>query len=256
MNIGNALTRTGLFLKENSPAILTAFGVAGVGTTAYLTYLATKKSQEQIVFKAMTKKNDPEPWNPTSREIFDLTWKNYIPPVLVGVGTVSCIIGAQAVNARRQAALIGGYTFLERAFSDYKAATVEHVGEKKENEISEKVAQKRIEENTSREAVIISGDEYLCYDVLSDRYFKSDIERIRRAQNDINEQVFNEMYASLNEFYSKIGLATLPMGETMGWNTSNKLDLRLQYIPDPGGRPTLAIEFRNEPQMEYYKSVW
>lgn len=254
MNVTDALTRTGLFLKDNSPLILTAFGVAGVGSTAYLTHKAAEKSYGQILRRSLHHKD--EEWDPTKREIFELTWRNYIPPVLMGIATVSCVIGAQTVNSRRQAALIGAYTFAERSLNEFREKTEEVVGEKKAAEIHEKIVEDRILEDPRPEGIILAGNEYLCYDVLTGRYFKCDIETIRRAQNDINEQVFNDMYASLNDFYSKIGLPTLPMGETMGWNTDNKLEIRYTYVPDSEGRPTLALEFRNQPTMEYYKSVW
>lgn len=253
MNLTSFFNRASTFVTNNTPAILTAFGVAGVFSTAYLTHKAAQKSTRHMTLYMLQHEED---YIYTKKELLELVWRYYIPPVIMGVATVSCIVGAQAVNARRQAALIGAYTVVERAYNEYKDKVVESIGEKKESEVRDKVMEERIARTPAPEGLVLSADEYLCYDALSDRYFKSDIETLRRAQNDINEQVFNDMYASLNEFYSKIGLASLPMGETMGWNIANKMDLRFTYIPDKAGRPTLALEFRNEPQMEYYKAVW
>lgn len=254
MNLTAMLNRTMHLVKDHTPAILTAFGAAGVISTAYLTHKAALKSAHVIYFDGLGRE---EGYIYTKREIFDLTWQYYLPPVLMGVATISCVVGAQAVNARRQAALIGAYTVAERAFNEYKEKVIETVGDKKEQGIREEIAKDRIEASKEdSKQIVISGANVLCYDVISGRYFQSDIETLRRAMNDINEQCINSEYASLNEFYSKVGLPQLPMGETMGWNTTNMLELKFSYIPSEDGRPTLAVEFREQPKMEYYKAVW
>lgn len=254
MNMSAFFNRAGKFVSDNTPAILTAFGVAGVFSTAYLTHKATVKSTREITLYLLEKDEDYI-W--TKKELLELVWKHYIPPVAVALASVTCIVGAQAVNARRQAALIGAYTVVERAYNEYKDKVVETVGEKKEAVVREELAKDRIEASKQdSKQIVVSGVNVLCYDVLSGRYFQSDIETLRRAMNDINEQCINDQYASLNEFYSKVGLPTLPMGESLGWNTANMLELQFNYIGSEDGRPTLAVEFRDQPKMEYYKALW
>ena len=254
MSLGHFLNRAGKFVQDNTPAILTAFGVAGVGTTAYFTHKAALKSAETII---QYKSEKPDDYIYTAKEIAELCWRFYIPPVLMGVATVSCVLGAQVVSSRRQAALIGAYSLTERAFNEYREKVIQTMGDKKELAVREEIAKDRIASDPADDKmIVISGASVLCYDILSGRYFQSDIETLRRAQNDINEQCINNMYASLNEFYAKVGLPTIPMGETMGWNTDNMLELNFSYIGSEDGRPTLAVDFRNQPKMEYYKNVW
>lgn len=256
MSLSAFVDRAGHFIKDNTPAILTAFGVAGVVTTAYFTHKAALRSTEHLRLYSLEREDG---YIYTKKEIFEQVWRFYIPPVLMGTATIACVVGAQTVNARRQAALIGAYTVAERAFNEYKDKVVETIGEKKELAVREEIAKDRIEASKDEsKAIIVSGVNVLCYDVLSGRYFQSDIETLRRAMNDINEQCINDIggYASLNEFYQKVGLPTLPMGDTMGWNTTNMLELNFSYIGSEDGRPTLAVDFRDQPKMEYYKAVW
>lgn len=254
MNLSPFFNRAGKFVTDNTPAILTAFGVAGVFSTAYMTHKASVKSTRHLDSYYL---EHPDDYIYTKKELLELVWRYYIPPVALGVASVGCIIGAQTVNARRQAALIGAYSVVERAYNEYKDKVVETIGEKKEAVVREEIAKDRIEASKDdAKQIIVSGVNVLCYDVLSGRYFQSDIETLRRAMNDINEQCINDQYASLNEFYSKVGLPTLPMGETLGWNTDNMLELNFSYIGSEDGRPTLAVDFRDQPKMEYYKAIW
>lgn len=254
MNLSPFFNRAGKFVTDNTPAILTAFGVAGVFSTAYMTHKASVKSTRHLTLYYL---EHPDDYIYTKKELLELVWRYYIPPVALGVASAACIIGAQTVNARRQAALIGAYSVVERAYNEYKDKVVETIGDKKEAVVREEIAKDRIEASKDDiKQIVVSGVNVLCYDVLSGRYFQSDIETLRRAMNDINEQCINDQYASLNEFYSKVGLPTLPMGETMGWNTANMLELNFSYIGSEDGRPTLAVDFRDQPKMEYYKALW
>lgn len=84
----------------------------------------------------------------------------------------------------------------------YQEKVVETIGEKKEQQIRDEVAKEQVAKNpvSKNEVIITGGGETLCYDSLSGRYFKSDIEKLRKAVNELNHTMVNDMCASLNDY--------------------------------------------------------
>ena len=78
---------------------------------------------------------------------------------------------------------------------------VETIGKKKEQAIRDDIAKDRVTANPVREVVVTDRGSTLCYDSLSGRYFKSDIETLRKTVNDLNRRMRDEMFISLNDFY-------------------------------------------------------
>ncbi len=76
------------------------------------------------------------------------------------------------------------------------------------------------------------------------------METVRRAVNDVNEQIFQEMYASLNDFFNRIGIPASRVGSEVGWTTDNKLEVRYstQLV---GGRPCVVIDYHKEPIRKF-----
>lgn len=234
-------------VRTNTPLILTGLVVAGVASTGYLAHRAGRKSKEfELAYM-----EDGEA--PSAKELVDANWQYYVPPVATALLTVTCAIAVHAVHQRRHTALISMVALSERALSEYREKAREIVGEKKAGEIQEAVVKERIERNpdVEGESIILSGEQIRAYDVWSDRYFTTDVETVRKAQNDVNAYAFHHMYASLNMFYSKIGLDGIPMGEDFGWNMDYPLDLYLTYAGDERGRPYMAIDFRYKPRQDF-----
>lgn len=88
-------------------------------------------------------------------------------------------------------------------------------------------------------------------DGFSGRYFTSTMERIRKAQNDLNYKLLNEVYASLNDLYEYLDLDPIGAGDELGWTSNHQLDLSFSSTLTEGGHPCLVINFRNEPLANY-----
>lgn len=262
MNIALLAQRAERLIVDNSPIILTTFGVVGTVTTAYLTGKASIKA-EHILEDAQVEiwKNHPnatvDPLLPsdvnfTFKEKFLLTWKCYIPPAGALVLTCGAIIGANHIGSRRAAAVAAAYSITEKAFSEYKDKVMETLGEKKEQHIRDEIAQERIEINPLGDrTIIIEGIDVLCYDMYTDRWFKSDMETIKKAVNDTNYQINNSMYASLTEFYSRLGLPRTSFSDDVGWNCDKQLEVEFSTCISPDQKPALAISFRADPIKGY-----
>ena len=102
--IGQITKNLGGVISKNSPHILTGIGCAGVVSTAVLAVKATPKATI-ILEKEEEYRERKRLQSLTKMEKVKLTWKCYIPAVVMGATTIGCIIGANTVNMRRNAAL-------------------------------------------------------------------------------------------------------------------------------------------------------
>lgn len=248
-NVGTNIKET---LIKKSPEILIGLGVTGMISTTVMAVKATPKAL-QIV----KKKEEEENRELSKKEVVQTVWKCYIPTAVTGIISISCIVGASRVNAKRNAALATAYSLSETAFSDYKEQVIETIGEKKESEVQDKVAKKKLENKSvvNKEVFITDKGNSLCYDSVSGRYFYSDVEAIKKAENELNKRMMSEMYLSLNEFYYALGLRSTVLGNELGWNISDGLlDIHYSSQIADDGRPCLVLEYRIAPRYDYAKN--
>lgn len=237
MNVSRLLPNLVKVVKSNSPEILTALGVSGVITTAYLTAKATFQAADQLsAYPTIQIPDVPV------KEQAKVVWKCYIPPAISGVATIACIVGASRVNGRRTAAAVTAYSLTERAFSEYKEKVVEQIGKGKEQKIRDELAQAAVNQ-TSKEVVILGSGQVLCCELYTHRYFKSDMETLRKAQNDINARIASDVYVPLDEFYELLGLPYTSASNAIGWDSDKQMELRFSTVLSESGEPCLAFEY-------------
>lgn len=239
-------------LVKYSPEILTGLGIAGMATTVIMAVKATPRALKKIEDKKI--EVDDDKLKPL--EFIQATWKCYIPAATTGVLSIGCIIAAQSVNVRRQAALATAYTLSESALREYQAKVVETIGEKKEQAVRDSIDKDRIDKNpvSERQIFITEKGNTLCYDPMSDRYFRSDIDRIRRAENEMNRRMINDMYVSLNDFYDEIGLKHNETGDKLGWNIDKGfMELRFSSQLAEDDTPCLVINYTLSPRSDYMR---
>lgn len=237
-------------VTQHSPEILTGIGIAGMITTTVLAVKATPKALRLIEEEQDRHHEELKPV-----DVVKACWKCYIPATVTGAVSVACLVGASSVSARRNTALATAYKLSETALSEYKEKVVETIGEKKERDVRDAIAKDKIAKNpVQQQNVVFTGKgETLCYDAVSDRYFKSDIEKLRKAANNLNSRMFDEMDISLNEFYSEIGLKEIAVGADVGWNINNgdKIDLYFSAQLTEDDTPCLVMEFNIPPKYNY-----
>ena len=182
------------------------------------------------------------------------TWFCYIPAVITGTLSIACLIGASSVNAKRNAALATAYTLSESALKDYQGKVVEMFGEKKHETVKDAIAKDKIEKNpvVTREIIITEKGNTLCYDAISGRYFKGDIDKIKKAECELNRRMRDEMYVSLNDFYYEVGLDNIKIGDELGWNIDNGyIDLSFSSQLTSDGTPCLVIDYSIAPRYNF-----
>lgn len=241
-------------LSKHSPEILTSLGIAGMITTTVLAVKATPKALD-LIAEAEEEKTEEYGEELTKVEVVKAAWKPYIPAAVTGITSIACLIGANSVNAKRNAALATAYNLTATAFSEFKNATIETVGEKKEQIIRNKVAEEQVnKEPVNQSAIIVSGTGTTrCFDTITKRRFISDIETIRRIVNELNRRMVNgEDYISLNEFYTELGLDEVSVGDDLGWNVARGLiDVNFSAQLDTDGVPCIVIDYSIVPKRGF-----
>lgn len=256
MNLHRVIKQAGKFAQDNSPLILTTVGAVGVLTTAYLSGQAGFKAALILIeedHKAQVENPDAPPFN--SKQVFNITWKCYIPPAISAVGTVAAIVGANQIGTRRTVAMTTALALSEKAFETYKDKVVEKVGEKKANVIRDEVVQDQMDRNPiGRNEIIVTGrGDVNVYETYTGRYFKSSVEAIKSAQNNINYRVNNDGYASLSDLYDELGLSHTDISDDMGWNSTKLLEIEIIGHVDETGMPCLGVIYQTIPVRDYWK---
>lgn len=250
-NLSILAKNAGKMLSQNSPSILTAVSVAGVVSTSVL---AVKATPQAIIDIQHAESEFTEPITPKQK--IQLTWKYYIPAASMGAVTIACIVGSNTINSTRNAALVSVYSLTDKAFTEYQQKVRETLGQASDEKVREHIAKDRLEKNpVSENTIVMTGKgTALCYDPMSGRYFQTDIEKLRKAVNDINHQLNNEMYASLNDFYDLVGLSPTKLGEELGWTSERLLDVAFSAILAEDGTPCVSLDYRVSPVKSYYKN--
>ena len=246
------MKNTRMVLSKHSPEILTGIGITGMITTTVLAAKATPKALILLENAACKKGADL-----TRTEELKAAWKPYIPAAVIGGISIACLICATSVNTRRNAVLATAYNLSETALSEYRDKVIETVGEKKEQAIKDKVAKGHIDKNppSTADIYITEKGNTLCYDVISGRYFKCDIDKIRKAENILNKRMNSgrDMYISLNEFYDAIGLAHTAAGYELGWSVDDQIDIYYSSQLTEDDQPCVVINYEIAPKYGYDK---
>ena len=239
-----------IWTTKHSPEILTGLGITGMFSMTVMAVKATPKAMRLIEEKKREEQIDAL----SVGETIKVAWKPYIPVALTGIFSTACLIGANSVNSRRNAALAAAYKLSETALAEYKEKVVETIGEKKEKEVRSKVAKSKVENNPpkSNEVILTGKGKTLCFETLSGRYFYSDIDTIKQVENKLNHKLLRNDTLSLSEFYYEIGLPGTELGEIMEWDIDRGY-IDLDFVPNktPDDKPCFMVSHRVRPDYRY-----
>lgn len=254
MDISKAWTVVKTVAAQHSPAILLGLGITGMTATAVLAVKATPEAMRRIeAYKKKYKHKKLTVW-----QTIQATWKCYIPAAATGVVSAGCLIGGNRISDRRTAALATAYSLSETALKEYQGKVVETVGERKEQAIREAVAKDRIRENPPANITnIMSGNgNELCYDMVSNSYFRSSVNKIEKVVNEINRRLRDEMFVSLNDFYDELGIPKMRTGNDVGWDIDKGyLEVSFSFDRAPDDRyldaPCIILNYSVVPEYRH-----
>jgi len=251
--------------QKHAPEILTGLGIAGAVSSTVLAVKATPKALEDIKYakidKVLADNDQLSPEEAESKaadasltpvETVKTCWKYYIPAAVSGAASIACIIGGQHISMRRNAAIAGAYALSEATLKDYKDKVKDVVGEKKTTEIHDAIAQDKLADSPVPDSLNVTGDgKTLCFDPYSGRYFRSDMETLRRRVNDANYYLMQNQRMLLNDWYDFIDLEATKIGWDMAWKVDEGL---LEFKPSsliaPNGEPCIVVDFINGPVFD------
>lgn len=254
--LNTALKELGKHITKNAPSILTAVGI-GLGLAS--TVLAVKATPKAVQLLE-EKKDELGTDKLTVLETVKTAAVQYIPSVLAAAGGIYCVASANAKHNKRNAVLMAAYTVAERDLREYKHKVIETLGEKKERDIRGKIAKDKMDETPVEPEKICTpdGGKTLCFDKWSGRYFMSDMETLRKCENELNACVIRDQFVALNELYYMLGLDEVKLGNDFGWNydadTHNDL-IAFSYFSqlNENGSPCLVLDFDVEPYDIYQR---
>lgn len=269
MDLSALFKQAGKSVAENSPAILTAIGVTGTITTAYLAAKAAFQSVDVLREAEEAKKeehfsdvSDPETGEPVEQEFEGLTtqekieavWELYAPAAVSCALTVTAIICSNRISDRRTAAMASAYSVVKESYAEYRAKNTEKIGKKKEQEIRDEIAQDRINRMpVSKSTLLVTkrGGETLIKDAWSGRFFNSSRTLVDKAVNEFNSQVNKDGYASLSEFWGLLDIPPTSESDYIGWTSNKLLEIDWSGVIDEDDEPALCFTFKTLPDARF-----
>ena len=241
----NLLNSSKLFLRRNSPTILTFLGAAGVVATSIAAAKATPKAMALL---EKTKEEKGEEL--TKLEMVKVAGPAYIPAVAIGASTIACIFGANALNKKTQASIMSAYALLDTSYKQYKSKVKELYGENSDRNVKKEIAKDKFKDND----IHINNEKILFFDFYSLRYFESTERLVLKAENRVNELLKLYGRASLNDFYESLGMPTAYSGYELWWNVQKcpSVEFTHDITTMDDGLECCVISMSVEPECELY----
>lgn len=268
--IQKMLHKSGLYIRKYSPVALSCVASVGVVITAVVAVKATPKAVV-LIHADSRKKHDGDPYAYTKKEAVAVAWKCYIPAVVLGASTIACIMGANALNRRQQAALTSAYALVQNSYKEYKDKLKELYGEEAHNAIMDSI----VKEKCKDVSISATGGWYASsldfgegmepeitrtfYDSFSKRYFESTIEKVIQAEYHLNRNFMFAGVIPLNDFYEFLGLEKTKLGDAVGWSSVNGdiywIDFNHHRLTLDDGMEIYIIDMVFEPTADWMKDI-
>ena len=208
--------------------VLSCIGAIGVIVTAVLAAKETPKALKKIEDYKAEKGEDL-----TTVEKVKVAAPSYIPAVLIGAGTITCIIASNVLNKQQQAAITSAYALVDSSFKEYKKKLKELYGEETHNSIIDAIAVEKAKGVGIRAEGMFTqcdlalddmcSEPVLFFEEYSGRYFESTIEQVITAEYHLNRNFVLRGYTVLNELFEFLGLEPTDYGSEIGWAVEDEL---------------------------------
>lgn len=244
-------------VSDHAPEILTGMGLAGLITTSVMVAKEAPVAKEALE-NAEAEKGEPL----TVKEKVSVAGKIYSPAIVSGALTGACIVGSNKVSRDRNAALkdrnaalATAYVASETMLRAYGDKVVEVLGEKEAERVQKEAVEAAVTERMTAHPVkdndiIVTGHgDELCYDMLSDRYFMSNYDRLKENAMLIVEEDGPEGFITVNDWYQFNDLKGIPGGDRYGFDMMVNpfgIDITSKIAPDK--RACLVVTFKHPPQ--------
>jgi len=253
VDINELKNKIGKSTVDHLPEILTTVGVIGAITTPILVYKAKPKIDD-ILDSEEYKRSFANAETPFKEKTvyLEYTWREWAPALVSGLITVTAIIGAHVSSSKQKAMVLAAYGATSTALNEYRKHAKETIKDpKKVKDLDDIVAEKTMEQNPPNKKDIKkshSTEDTLFFDWLTGRYFWSNKNKIDEAVNRTNFEINNSGWSSLNQFYDFLDLNSVGIGEDIGWNTDELLEVTYSSRLTDDMKSAVVMEFRTLPE--------
>lgn len=252
-----ALTRTGDICKKNAPSIMTGLGVVGFVATVVVACQETPRAMELMEEERQKQEMTDETGMKAKAKMVVAVAPAYFPAIGIGAATIGCIVGANYVNLKRNAALATACSISAKAFTDYKDEVAQKIGDKGVTEVKDALAKKKIDaEPVPDDSDILDTGmgKTRCFDAHNGRYFWGDSEKLHQIENYADHERLNsgKGYICLNELYEIMNLPEVSYGDLVGWNKFGPhVAFVYTSVLDANDNPVLAFDFVDNPYTDF-----
>lgn len=240
------ITATEAIKNHSAGATLT---VSGIG------YLMAVVSGCKATVKAVRKTDyeEEKKGEPlTKKELVETNWKYYIPTAALTVGSTLGLVAASRNYGGQIKSLAALYAISETALKDQEEAVKQTFGEKQAAKVQDETARQVLARTFDESPAVMNTRKgsTLCLDRFSGRYFRMDIENLRKAINDANFKLNREGYLSYNELFYEIcdEFEDMVYGDTVGWKAEYGLiDPKFTSALTKDNEPCLVLDFYTRP---------
>lgn len=217
------------FLEKYSPTILTCIGAVGVVATAVTAVRATPKAIELLEDTRHQKWEDAhcptqyaKDYELTPVEMVQAAWKPYVPSVLIGAATITCLFGANGLNKRQQAIMTSAYIFLDQSYKNYRAKVIEMLGADTDKDVQKEIVKDKVKETDILPPR--SDETLLFYEEHYGELFERTMLEVQDAEYQLNRKLAIDGEVTLNDFFRFLGLDERKVGDALGWSCETICD--------------------------------
>ena len=229
---------------KHSPEILMGIGIAGVITSTVLACRSTLKVKDILEDKE-TNMNNVKEVLAEGREDYteedarkDKTiimtttairmMKLYIPSVIIGAGSIACLLQSHNVMRNRNAGLAAALAATTESFKQYRERVTAKYGDEVDKEMRYGIKKEKKEKDgkKTKEDIVVGCDEkelsgYARYFNESNINWTDDPQFnmmfLRQNQNWANDKLILQGYLYFNDVYDALGFPKTKAGQVVGW---------------------------------------
>lgn len=244
MEMKKIINKVKFNVVKHSPEILMGLGIAGVITSTVLACRSTLKVQEILDYKeenmnnikevlAEGKEDYTEEDARKDKTIIMTTtairlMKLYVPSVIIGAGSIACLLESHNVMRNRNAGLAAALAATTESFKQYRERVTEKYGDEVDKEMRYGIKKEKKEKDgkKTKEEIIVGCDEkelsgYARYFNENNINWSDDpqfnLMFLRQNQNWANDKLISQGYLYLNDVYEALGFPKSKAGQVVGW---------------------------------------
>lgn len=253
--IHKACCRSRKFVRRNSSTIMTIGGCLGLITTVIFAVKATPKARD-LLEEAEELKQEPL----TKTEIVTVVTPVYLPAAMTGIFTLSLILGADILNRRQKASMMGAYAALQKTYNEHREKVKELFGEDADAVVRRAIAKDKLEHCKTTD---MKEDECWFSIPEFDVEFKSTQTQVVLGEYHFNRNYALRGYADVKEMLEFLDAPAIPYGDSIGWSEEAGIqygykwvDFEHELIGEKDGIELWKIWLPFSPTADYMEVEW